>query len=62
MKFAKVGAVYTVHACMYAERWGHTLGFKAAGSLTVHTTVAAWNAWEIKVTTPQCIRLHTLVP
>lgn len=35
----------------YVEGWGHTLGFKATGSLSVHTTVAVWNAhhaWELR--------------
>lgn len=27
-----------------AEWWGHTQGFKAAGSLSIRTTVAVWNA------------------
>lgn len=43
----------------YAERWGHTLGFKAAGSLSVHTTVAVWNAHhalEIRAKTPQSVK------
>lgn len=37
---------------LYAEWCGHTLGFTAAGSLSVHTTVAVWNAhhiWELRV-------------
>lgn len=49
----------------YAERWGHTLGFKATGSLSVHTTAAVWNAhhaWELraKPAWKACIRLRFL--
>lgn len=50
-------AIYPSH--WYAEWRGHTLGFKAAGSLSVHTTVAVWNAyhaWKIRAKTQQCMK------
>lgn len=43
----------------YAEWWGHTLGFKAAGSLSIHTMVATWNAhhaWKIRAKIPRCVK------
>lgn len=41
----------------HPEWWGHTLGFKR--SLSIHTTVAVWNAhhaWAIRAKTLQCIQ------
>lgn len=43
----------------YAEWWGHTLGFKAAGSLSIHATLASWNAhhaWKVRAKIPRCVK------
>lgn len=43
----------------YAEWWGHTLGFKAAGSLSIHATLATWNAhhaWKVRAEIPRCVK------
>lgn len=45
----------------YSEWCGHTLGFKAAGSLSIHTTVAVRNAhhaWEIRAKALQCMKKY----
>lgn len=52
---------YRYRTKSFDEWCGHTLGFKAAGSLSVHTTVAVWNAhhaWQIRAKALQCMEKY----